>query len=121
MIILTILIIPIQKHSISFHLFLSSSVSFTSVIVSEVQVFYRHRWFIPRYFILCEVMIKWVRFHNFSHRLLLVHRNATDLKIFNSIQISVNLVDFSFICYIYLTFSMPRKNIQRVDMSLHRA
>ena len=39
MVTLTILILPIQEHGISFHLFLSSSVSFNSGIIFREQVF----------------------------------------------------------------------------------
>ena len=39
-IILIILILPIHENDICFHLFLLSSVSFISVLVFQVQVFY---------------------------------------------------------------------------------
>ena len=43
-VILTILILPFQEHSISFHLFVSPSVSFISVLVFRVQDFCFPRW-----------------------------------------------------------------------------
>ena len=56
MVILTILILLIQDHDISFHLFVSSSVSFISVF--RIHVFASLGKFIPRYFfLLFDVMV----------------------------------------------------------------
>ena len=55
---LTILILPIQEHGVFLHLFVSSSVSFVSVLqFSEYRSFVSLGRFIPRYFILFDVMI----------------------------------------------------------------
>ena len=51
-------ILPTQEHSISFYLFVLFSISFISVIVFQVQVFCLLRYFIPRYFILFDVMVE---------------------------------------------------------------
>ena len=57
MVILTVLILPIQEHGISFHLFVSSSVSSSSGIVFREQVFCLLGRFIPRYFILFDAVV----------------------------------------------------------------
>ena len=57
-VVLTILILPIHKHGISFHLFVSSLIYFISILQ-----FLGYRWFvllgrfIPKYFILFNVMV----------------------------------------------------------------
>jgi len=52
MVILTIFMILIQEHYISFHLFVSSSISFISVLeFSKHRAFTSLGRFIPRYFI----------------------------------------------------------------------
>ena len=83
MVILTILMLPVQKHSISFHLFESSSISFISVLqFSEYRPFASLGRFIPRYFILFYVMVNGtVSSISLSDSSLLVHRNATDFCI----------------------------------------
>ena len=49
--ILTLLILPIHEHDIAFHLFVSSSISFISVLkFSEYRSFFSLGRFIPRYF-----------------------------------------------------------------------
>ena len=56
--ILPTLILLIQEHSISFHLFVLSSISFTSVLYfSEYKSFASLGRFIPGYFILFNVMV----------------------------------------------------------------
>ena len=53
MVILTVLILPIQEHGISFQLFVWSSISFISVLqFSECRSFDSLDRFIPRYLIL---------------------------------------------------------------------
>ena len=76
-VILTILILPIQEHGISFHLFVSSSISFISVLqFSEYRSFVSLGRFITRYFILFDAMENGiVPLISLS---LLVQRNATD-------------------------------------------
>ena len=51
-VIFTMLILPIQEHGISLHLFLLSLISFISDIVFCIEVFSPFGRFIPRYFIL---------------------------------------------------------------------
>ena len=55
---LTILILPIQEHGVFLHLFVSSSVSFVSVLqFSEYRSFVSLGRFIPRYFILFDAIV----------------------------------------------------------------
>ena len=54
-VILTILILPVHKHGVSFHLFMSSSVSFISILqFLEYRCFVSLSRFTPMYFILFE-------------------------------------------------------------------
>ena len=54
-VILTILILPVHKHGVSFHLFVSSSVSFISILqFLEYRCFVSLSRFTPTYFILFE-------------------------------------------------------------------
>ena len=79
MVILTILILPVQGHGISFHLFVSSSISFISVLYfSEYMSFTSLGRFIPRYFILFGMTLNGVvSLIALSDSSLLVYRNAT--------------------------------------------
>ena len=84
MVILTVLLIPIQEHGIYFHLFVSSLLSFISIIQ-----FYKHSCFasldrlIPQNVILCDEMVNGiVSLISLSDISLLVFRNATDFCIF---------------------------------------
>ena len=61
MVILTILILPIHEHGLSFHLFVSPSVFFLSVSYS-FQSFYSLIKFIPKYFIVFDVVVNGVGF-----------------------------------------------------------
>ena len=83
MIILTILILPIQEHGISFYLFVSSSISFISALeFSEYRSFASSGRCIPRYYILFDVMVNGIIFSiSLSDSLLLVYRTATDFCI----------------------------------------
>ena len=77
---LTILILPIQEHNISFHLFLSSFISILQF--SEYRSCTSLGRFIPRYFILFDTVVSGiVSLIYLSDSLLLVYRNATDLCI----------------------------------------
>ena len=74
------LILPIQEHGISLHLFLSSLISFINVLwFSAYRSFVSLDRFIPRYFILFVAMVNGsvslISFSNFSS---LVYRNARD-------------------------------------------
>ena len=58
MVILTILIIPIHEHGISFHLFVSTSISFISILwFSKYSSFTSMVRFIPRYFTLFDAIV----------------------------------------------------------------
>ena len=83
MVILTILILPNQEHSISFHLFVSSPIFFISVLeFSEYRSFASLGRFTPSYFILFDAMINGiVSLISLSDTSLLVYRDATDVCI----------------------------------------
>ena len=80
MIILIILILPIHKHSISFHLFVSSIISFISVLsLSKYRSFTSLIRLLAKYFILFDAIVSGiVSLLSLSDRLLLVYRNAID-------------------------------------------
>ena len=76
--ILRMLILPIQEHGTTFHLFLSFSVSFTNILVfSEYRPFVSLGRFIPSYFFYAMVngMAPLI---SLSNNALLVSRSATD-------------------------------------------
>ena len=79
-VILTILIILLQEHGIFFHLFVSSLISFISVLwFSEHRSFYSLGRFIPKYFILFDAMVnEIVSLISLSDLSLLVYRSAVD-------------------------------------------
>ena len=79
-VIFTILILPIQEHGISLHLFVSSLISFISILqFSEYRSFASLGRFIPSYFILFDAMVNGIVFIiSLYDRLLLVYRNARD-------------------------------------------
>ena len=78
-VIFTILILLIHEHGISFHLFMLSSNSFISVLQFSVyRSFTSLVKFIPRYFILFDVIISGIVFLiSLSNSSLLMYRNAT--------------------------------------------
>uniref|UniRef100_A0A9L0TC31 Uncharacterized protein n=1 Tax=Equus caballus TaxID=9796 RepID=A0A9L0TC31_HORSE len=80
--ILTMLILPIPEHRISFHFFVTSSISFNSVLqilVRTPKSFTSLVKFIPRYFILLVAIVNGIVFLvSLSATSLLVYRNATD-------------------------------------------
>ena len=79
MVILTILILPVHEHSVSFCLFVSSSVSLISVLqFSKYKSFTSLVRFIPRHFILFHVIdCKWDCFLTAPSGNTLFCRNAT--------------------------------------------
>ena len=79
-IIFTILILPIHDHGIFFHLFVSSLISFISVLwFSIYRSFVSLDRFIPKYFILFIAMVNGiVSLISLSVFSLLVYRNARD-------------------------------------------
>ena len=82
MIILTILILPIHKHSISFYLFASCSISFImSYSFPSIGFFYLLRQIYSQVFYYFGFNDKWDIFLNLSFSLLLVYRHATDFCI----------------------------------------
>ena len=118
---LTTLILPIHEYSISLHLFVSSSVSFTSVLQFSVyKSFTSLVRFIPRYFILFNVII--IFFLIYLIGLLLVYRNIPDfwililypMTLLNSF-ISSNSF---FVCAVFRIFSMQYNVICTVTVFL---
>ena len=83
MVILTILISLIHEHSLSFHLFVSYSISFISGLwFPEYRSFISLGRFIPSYVILFSVIVNGiVSLICLSDSSLLGYRNATDLCI----------------------------------------
>uniref|UniRef100_A0A9L0IDQ2 Uncharacterized protein n=1 Tax=Equus asinus TaxID=9793 RepID=A0A9L0IDQ2_EQUAS len=78
--ILTVFILPVPEHGISFHLFVSLSISFSDVSqFSLYKSFTSLVKFIPRYFILLVVIVNGIVFlSSLSVSLLLEYRKATD-------------------------------------------
>ena len=81
--ILVMLICPIHEHGMCFHLFVSSSISFFSVLqFSEYRFFISLVTFIPSYFILFEAIVNGiVVLISLSVGSLLAYKYATDFWI----------------------------------------
>uniref|UniRef100_A0A3Q2H1L2 Uncharacterized protein n=1 Tax=Equus caballus TaxID=9796 RepID=A0A3Q2H1L2_HORSE len=79
--ILTMVILPIHVHGISFHLFMSSSISFRKTLsFSLYRSFMSLVKFTPTYFILFVTIVNDIVFlSSFSVSSLLEYRNSTDL------------------------------------------
>ena len=79
-VILTIFILPIKEHGICFHLFMSSSISFISILLFlEYSSFVSLGRFFPTYFILFDVIVNGiVSLISLSDISLLVYRNTRD-------------------------------------------
>ena len=79
-VIFKILILPIQEHGISLHLFMSFFISFISVLQFSVyNSFVSLGKFIPRYLIIFVAMVNGIDYLiSFSGFSLLVYRNASD-------------------------------------------
>ena len=78
MVILTILILPVQEHSISFHLFLSSSLSFIIVLkFLKYRLFtFLDRFFLDILFFFDAIIKGIISLISLSDVSLLVYRNA---------------------------------------------
>ena len=74
------LILPIHEHGMCFHLFVTSSISFFSVLeFSKYRSFASLIMFIPRNFILFEAIVNGIVFlTSLSVILLLAYKNATN-------------------------------------------
>ena len=79
-VIFTMLILPIQEHGISLHLFVSSLISFNSTLwFSAYKSFVPLGRFIPRYFIIFVAVVNGsVSLISLSDFSSLVYRNARD-------------------------------------------
>ena len=75
-----ILILSIQEHGISFHLFVSSSISLVTVLCSfwNIGIFASSSSYISRYFILFAEMTNGIVFLISCWCFILVYRNTTD-------------------------------------------
>ena len=79
MAILMMLILPIHEHGTCFHLFVSSLISFFSVVQFSENRFYLLVQFIPRYFIFLVAIANGIfPLISVSAVLFLVYRNAFD-------------------------------------------
>ena len=83
-VIFTIFILPTQEHGISLHLFMSSLISFISVLKFSVfSCFLSLGKFIPRYLILFVAVVNGIdSLISLSDFSLLVFRNASDFFFF---------------------------------------
>ena len=81
--IFTILTFPTQEHGIFLHLFVSSLISFISVLVFSVyRIFISLDKFIPKYFILFVTMVNGIAsLISLSDFSLLVYRTAKDFYV----------------------------------------
>ena len=73
------MILPVQEHGISFHLFVLSSISFISILqFSQYRSFVSLGRFIPRYFTVFDAMVnRIISLIALSDLSLLVYRDAT--------------------------------------------
>ena len=104
------MILPTQEHGISLHLFISSLISFISVLKFSVySSFVSLGKFIPRYFILFVAMVDGIDYLiSFSDLSLLVYRNANDfcVLILYPATLLNSLISFSNFLILSLGFSM---------------
>ena len=94
-VIFTILVLPIQQHGISLHLFMSSLISFISVLqLSVYSSFVSLGKFIPRYLILFVAVVNGIdSLISLPDFLLLVYRNVSNFCVL--IFVSCNLAKFT--------------------------
>ena len=113
-VIFTILILPIQEHGISLHLFVSSLISLISDLwFSEYRSFTSLGRFIPRYFTLFVTMVNGiVSLISLSDLLLLVYRNARDFcALMYPATLPNSLISSSSFMVASLGFSMYRYHV----------
>ena len=105
--ILTVLILPIHDHKISFLLFVSSSISFISVLqFAMYRPFTYLVKFIPKYFILFDAIVNWIVFLISLSDSLLVYRSSTDFCIlifFFFKEIHVLLFIYLWLCWVFVS------------------
>ena len=78
-VIFIMLTLPIQEHGMSFHLFVSSLISFINILqFSEYRSFVSSGRFIPRYFILFDMMVN--EYKNKTHIYAIYKRPTSDLR-----------------------------------------
>ena len=107
-IIFTLLIFLIQEHDISLHLFVSSLISFISVLqFSEYRSFPSLGRFIPRYFILSVSVVNGiVSFISLLGFSLFVYRNAREFCVLCPVTLLYSLISSSNFLVAYLGFYM---------------
>ena len=94
--ILTILILPNDKHRISFHLFAPSSISFIKVLQFSMYISFTSLVkFIPKYFIMFDAIVNGIVFFvPFSCILLLECKNAIYYSILHVDFVYCNFTEF---------------------------
>ena len=109
MVIFRILILPIQEHGLSLHLFMLSLISFISVLLLSVYI---SNVFLDRFFPGCFILFyrngKWNWFLNSSFSLL-VYRNASDtcvLILYPSVTLLNSLISSTNFLVVSLRFAM---------------
>ena len=109
MVVLTILILPVQEHGISFHLFVSASISFISVLQLSEYMSFSSLGLIHGYFILFDIMLnRIVSLIFLSDILLLEYRSAMDffMLVLYSATLPNSLISFNSFLVASLVFSM---------------
>ena len=88
------MILLIQEHSVSLHLFVSSLLSFIILQFSEYRSFVSLGRFIPKYFILFDAMVNGiVSLISLSDYLLLVYRNAVNFCVLILYPVTAKFID----------------------------
>ena len=110
---LTILILPIHEHGLSFLLFVSSSVSFINVLEFSIhRSFTSLVKFIPRCFVLFDAIVNGIVFSiSLSDSLLLVYRNEADFYILIFCICNFTEFDYSFYSFMVKKLGLSLYNI----------